>query len=165
MLVHKASLLQIWEAQETLAPNYHYQVILEMAQLQKEIYHIPKLLYTILSSDVEEDPFVNFELDLPIVNSYLSEHQENVRVKKNAFAPVGDLICTPDKMVRVSIIIPFKNGIDFLRDCVNSILHKTTYAHYEIVLVDNQSDEPEVLEYIKGLASNEKIRSLKFYGF
>lgn len=162
IVVHRSSLLQIWETLEVLDPNYHYHIILEMGHLQKVIHHIPKLLYTLLDSGGVKDPFLNIDLDLRVVNSYLSRVRENVSIRKNAIVPVGDLIAAPDKMEQVSIIIPFKNGLNFLRDCVNSILQKTSYQPYEIVLVNNQSDEQEVLDYLKSLHTNEKIRYLNF---
>lgn len=52
---------------------------------------------------------------------------------------------------RVSIVIPTRNGRHILGLCVESILSKTTYTNYELVVVDNQSDEPETLEYLSTL--------------
>ena len=41
----------------------------------------------------------------------------------------------------VSIIIPTKDNVIVLKKCINSILQKTTYNHYEIIIVNNQSQE------------------------
>ncbi len=49
---------------------------------------------------------------------------------------------------KVSIIIPTHNGVELLRACVESILERSTYLHYEIVVLDNRSDEAETLEYL-----------------
>lgn len=54
-------------------------------------------------------------------------------------------ILTEDK---VSIIIPTKNGYDDLKRCVDSILEKTTYSNYEIIIADNGSDEERVLKLL-----------------
>ncbi len=43
----------------------------------------------------------------------------------------------------VSIIIPTKNKQDYLKQCVDSIINKSTYKNFEIILVDNNSDEKE----------------------
>ena len=42
----------------------------------------------------------------------------------------------------VSLVIPTRNAGRLLEDCLKSIREKTTYPHYEIILVDHQSDEP-----------------------
>nr|WP_305906547.1 glycosyltransferase family 2 protein [Methylomarinum sp. Ch1-1]MDP4519236.1 glycosyltransferase family 2 protein [Methylomarinum sp. Ch1-1] len=55
----------------------------------------------------------------------------------------------------VSIIIPTKNRLDLIRPCVESILEKTGYPHYEILIVDNQSDDPETLVYLSDISVRE----------
>lgn len=63
----------------------------------------------------------------------------------------------------VSLIIPTRDSYDILKTCVESILKKTTYTNYEILIVDNQSSEPKAIEYMKRLERNHKnIRILKY---
>ena len=62
----------------------------------------------------------------------------------------------------VSLIIPTKNAKQLVKECIESILHKTTYQNFEILLVDNNSDEPESLAYFEELNQHEKIRVLKY---
>jgi glycosyltransferase involved in cell wall biosynthesis len=63
-----------------------------------------------------------------------------------------------------SIIIPTRNRVDLLRQCIQSILDKTTYRTYEILIVDNDSDDPETLEYLESLQSDSRIRVIKISG-
>jgi GT2 family glycosyltransferase len=62
----------------------------------------------------------------------------------------------------VSLIIPTRNGKDLVKACVESILEKTTYANYEILLVDNNSDEQESISYFETLALHPKISVLQY---
>lgn len=50
---------------------------------------------------------------------------------------------------KVAIIIPAHNRADLVKVCIESIEQKTTYTNYEIVLVDNNSDDPESLKYFE----------------
>ena len=52
---------------------------------------------------------------------------------------------------KVSIIIPTRNGRHLLGRCVESVIAKSVYSNYELVVVDNQSDDPETLEYLATL--------------
>jgi len=52
---------------------------------------------------------------------------------------------------RVSIIIPFRDRVDLLRQCIESIFSRTSFAGYELILVNNQSHEPETKEYLSKL--------------
>jgi O-antigen biosynthesis protein len=64
----------------------------------------------------------------------------------------------PDAWPRISIIIPTRDRIDLLRQCVDSVLERTTYPHYEIVIVDNQSVEPESIAYFAGFSGHARVR-------
>lgn len=68
----------------------------------------------------------------------------------------------PEVPPLVSIIVPTRNALDLIRQCVESLLEKTTYLHYEILVVDNQSTEPEVLAYLAQIAEYERVRVLHY---
>lgn len=65
-------------------------------------------------------------------------------------------------MPKVTIIIPFKDKVSLLQKCMESILQKTSYQDYEVILVDNESKESETLTYLKSLENNDKIRILQY---
>tara|TARA_Y100000994_G_scaffold244621_1_gene244800 strand:+ start:29754 stop:31472 length:1719 start_codon:yes stop_codon:yes gene_type:complete len=64
----------------------------------------------------------------------------------------------------VSLIIPTKNGKALVKACIESILEKTVYQNYEILLIDNGSDEKESLDYFAKLEKHSKIRVLRYPG-
>ena len=51
----------------------------------------------------------------------------------------------------VSIIIPTRDKVELLRTCIESILKKTTYKNFEIVVVDNQSTDLRTHQYFEDL--------------
>ncbi|WP_157008225.1 glycosyltransferase family 2 protein [Xenophilus azovorans] len=67
----------------------------------------------------------------------------------------------PDPAPLVTLIIPTRNGLALVRQCIDSILDKTDYPHYEIVLVDNGSDDPQALAYFEQLKQHPKLRVLR----
>lgn len=62
----------------------------------------------------------------------------------------------------VSLVIPTYNGKALVKACIESILQKTTYHNYEILLVDNNSNDPECLAYFDELDKHPKVRLLKY---
>lgn len=68
----------------------------------------------------------------------------------------------PKEQPLVSIIIPTKNGLELVKQCIDSIYSHTDYGNFEILLVDNQSDEAESLNYFQRLAVENKIRLLAY---
>jgi GT2 family glycosyltransferase len=61
---------------------------------------------------------------------------------------------------RVSLIIPTRDHADLLRGTITSILERTDYADYEIVIVDNQSEDPQALSYLESLAAEPRVKVL-----
>lgn len=63
---------------------------------------------------------------------------------------------------KVSIIIPTRDKVDVLKTCVNSVINKTEYKNFDIIIVDNGSVEKETLEYFDSIKVNKKIRVLQY---
>lgn len=64
----------------------------------------------------------------------------------------------------VSIIIPTKDQLPMLQRCVESLLEKTRYPHYELLIVDNNSETPEACEWLAGVEAlaDDKVRVLRY---
>lgn len=67
----------------------------------------------------------------------------------------------PQNPPLVSLIIPTRNGLELLRQCVDSIIGKTLYPRYEILIVDNGSDDPQILDYFASLSDDARIRVIR----
>ena len=58
----------------------------------------------------------------------------------------------PAEAPLVSLVIPTKNAVSLLRQAITSIVARTAYPNYEIVVVDNSSDDPATLAYFSELS-------------
>jgi CDP-glycerol glycerophosphotransferase (TagB/SpsB family)/GT2 family glycosyltransferase/glycosyltransferase involved in cell wall biosynthesis len=64
----------------------------------------------------------------------------------------------------VSIIIPTKDQLPTLQRCVESLLEKTQYPYYEVLIVDNNSETAEAKDWLNSVASwgESRIRVLRY---
>jgi GT2 family glycosyltransferase len=69
----------------------------------------------------------------------------------------------PEPHPLVSIIIPTHNGHQILARCIESVFLHTSYENYELLIVDNQSDDPETLAYFNTLKRNTKVTLLPYH--
>lgn len=67
----------------------------------------------------------------------------------------------PETRPLVSIVIPTRNGLELMRQCVDSIFALTSYPEYEIIIVDNGSDDPAALAYFAELAAGPRVQVLR----
>lgn len=68
----------------------------------------------------------------------------------------------PSPLPMVSLIVPTRDRANLLRTCVESILSRTTYGNFELVVVDNGSTEVDALEYLASLQGRERVRVLRY---
>ena len=128
----------------------------------KEIIHIPRILYHwrmhtgSTAQDSESKPYA-----MTAGERAINEHFERTGVKGKV-AHVGHcyqpLYQLPETHPLVSIIIPTRNGRRILEKCVYSVLTKTTYKNFEILIVNNGSDEPDTLKYLQKLTEHQNIK-------
>lgn len=70
--------------------------------------------------------------------------------------------CIPHQKPLVSLIIPTRDGVDVLKNCIESIRNKTTYPNWEILVVDNQSSVHYTLAYFDELKRDRRIRIVEY---
>ena len=68
----------------------------------------------------------------------------------------------PSHMPLVSIIIPTYNALSLLRRCIESIIEKTSYTNYEILIIDNQSSDSKTVNYLNSLNKSGIANVLKY---
>lgn len=66
----------------------------------------------------------------------------------------------PDVLPLVSIVIPTRNGESLLRMCLDT-LRQTAYANYEVIVIDNSSDDPSALAFMAERERMGEIRVLR----
>lgn len=75
---------------------------------------------------------------------------------------VYQIVLQPSEFPKVSIIIPTKNALSFLKKCIHSIRQHTNYPNYEILIVDNQSDDLRVKEYLASENSKNHLKVIQY---
>lgn len=59
----------------------------------------------------------------------------------------------PTPLPLVSIVIPSKNALQYIQPCIDSIFSKSTYKNIEVIVVDNGSTAPEVLDFYRSASA------------
>ncbi len=135
---------------------------------QAAIRHIPKVLYhwrAVAGSTAAAGSEKSYAYEAGL--RALQEHVERTGLKAKAEPAPGTPfyrihLDAPDPEPLVSLIIPTRDRVDLLSRAVGSILEKTTWKNYEIIVVDNKSEQPETLDYFREIAKRPNVRVLKY---
>lgn len=132
--------------------SYEYDLILRLSEVSQKIFHIPKVLYhsRIPENGVEIDGEISEATAKKALTEALSRRGETGIVYRVSNHPGFYRIryqISHKKLV--SIIIPTRNLGNLLDRCLESIFSKTSYPNYEVIVIDNGSNETEALSIIE----------------
>ncbi|MFI3176755.1 MAG: glycosyltransferase family 2 protein [Eubacteriales bacterium] len=153
-----------------------HDMILRLTSLANNVVHVPKLLYYwrshkgSVASDISAKTYA-IEAARSAVQDHLQQSGYegasvlNTRAFETIFRIKYPLLSTP----RISILIPNKDSVEDLRRCIDSILTKSTYEEYEIIIMDNNSETSEIQSYYRELeyltkAGTARILVLPYVG-
>ncbi len=134
----------VWRAglRPEVATSAHERLLIAAERLgPAQVHHIPQLL-------VHRPPHgAPASSDAAAVAAHLARRGEAATAEPGAHG-VRVRFALPQPAPRVSVVIPTRNGLDLLRTCVDSLRRLTRYPDYEIVVVDNGSDDPACLRWL-----------------
>ncbi len=146
-----------------------YDLFLRVTELldESEIVHIPKILYHwriipgSAADSVEAKPYAINAAKLALTDAL---RRRGIRglVTDGLFYGSYRVRYEIDGNPLVSIIIPTKDKVDLLKACVQSIIQKTNYQNYEIIIVDNLSREKEIFDYYRTLEGDARFRIIEY---
>ena len=146
-----------------------YDMVLRLTEQANKIVHIPEILYywrahnNSVAENIGAKPYT-----LTAARKALTEHLQRIGLKGevlNSTVPSTYRIKYEiEGEPLVSIIIPNKDHKETLKTCITSILEKTTYQNYEIIIVENNSIEKKTFDYYQELEQNKQIRLVVWEG-
>ena len=131
------------------------ELAVEASWTDRAIVHVPHILCHVTSHDGETNR-------LPLVSRKLREL--GATCTAGPFGTIKVEWPLPAKPPFLTVIIPTKDKLELLRPCVESVLARTDYDPYEILIVDNASVEDRTADYLAEVCKNPKVRVLSYPG-
>ena len=142
-----------------------HDMILRLTSRAKNVVHVPKLMYYWRSHKASVAKNINAKsYAIDAAKGAVADHlrtcgYENFEITSTrAFETIFRIRYEITDNPKVSIIIPNKDHKEDLSRCISSILEKSTYDNYEIVIVENNSVTDEIFAYYEELKSHANIR-------
>ena len=142
-----------------------YDLALRFIEKTDRIYHIPKILYhRRITLDMAAPAFGtdNESTAKKALNEYMKRNNIDGEVSEGLCTGSYNLKRKLLKTPLVSVIIPTKDNVVVLKRCIDSILQKTSYTNYEIIIVDNNSKENKTYDYFREIEIIQNVKILKF---
>jgi GT2 family glycosyltransferase len=142
-----------------LGPEQRYALILACSERvsTSRIRRIPAVL-----ASLREPTAPNVSAEQSVVAQHLRRIGVQARVEPGLAAGLRRIrYLLPNPPPQVSIIVPTRNAHKLVETCVHSVRRLTAYPNYEVVLIDNGSDDPQALACFEALAKAGLVQLLR----
>ena len=148
-----------------------HDMILRLTDKAKKVVHVPKLMYYwrshsgSVASGIQAKTYA-VDAAKGAVADHLRKHGfEHFKITSTrAFETIFKISYQIVGNPKISIIIANKDHEPDLRRCISSIMEKSTYDNFEIIVVENNSETAEIQKYYEELKQNEKVKIITYHG-
>lgn len=163
MVIHRALLSKLNNLRPVCDGAQDFDLVLRALGYKPQIVHIPKVLYhmrmaaTSTASQIGIKSYAH-TAGIKALTDYIKRAKLKARVVDIADRPTNYRIKYDlPAGTLVSIIIPFKDKVELLEKCITSILNKTDYKNYELILISNDSQQQKTFNYLDSVQANKRI--------
>lgn len=155
LVVRRALLEELGGFRAGYDGSQDYDLVLRATERTSEIAHIAETLYTwrkvegSTAAVVDAKPYA-FDAARRALQDALDRRGTPGEVGAGLHPAAYRVRYALQGRPKVSILIPTRDKADMLRGCIESVRERSTYTDYEIVVIDNQSVEPDTLAYLAG---------------
>ncbi len=167
-VIRKKLLEEIGGFREDFEFSQDHDLFLRISEKTAQIVHIPKALYHWRAHEGSAAGNSLNKMAVAIQSSIKALKQHLERRGIQGEVEPGFYLCVYKTSYaipgnpKVSILIPNKDNVGLLEKCIHSILNKTTWSNYEIIIIENNSEKEETFAFYETLKTNDKIRILQW---
>lgn len=145
--------------------SWRYALTVELCDVAQCVEHIAKVLY---HSRTSEKYLTSQNAAVEDMKEIIGRHYERMEIPaKASFDADNGLFYGEyhwEDAPLVSIIIPNKDHASDLEKCINSIVDKSTYRNFEIVVVENNSEDEATFAFYKKLDELQNVKVVYYQG-
>ena len=146
-----------------------HDMALRLTMRAERVVHVPRLMYYWRSHEGSVASDINAKsYAIEAAKGAVTDHLEKQGFKNfeitstRAFETIFRIKYEIKGNPRVSIVIPNKDHLEDLKRCVSSILEKSNYDNFEILIVENNSETEEIFRYYESLRADSRIRIVTY---
>lgn len=148
-----------------------HDMILRLTSRANCVVHVPKLLYYwrshegSVASDINAKSYAIEAARGAVAAHLASQGFKNFEITSTkAFETIFQIKYEILGNPKVSVVIPNRDHLEDLSRCISSIVERSTYDNYEIIVIENNSSRDEVFAYYRKIQENPAIRVITYEG-
>ena len=172
LAVKREALEAIGTSPDDVTGAQDYDLTLRVIAAGGEVVHVPRVLYhwrqhsaSTAGDNVSSKPYAQ-EAGRLALQRHFETRGIAGQVEETSHPFIYRMrYALPDPHPFVSVIIPNKDHIGELDACVRSIIGKSTYREFEIIIVENNSEDAATFDYYERIATEfEQVKVVRWDG-
>ena len=167
LMVRREVVAQVGPLRKEFDGAQDYDMILRLGQAvgSEAILHVPEVLYhwrktANSTATIVSNKSYAIQAGAAAVAAFALSLGHDTQVESILSTTIYRIRWQFTEEPKVTIIIPFKDGIEMTSRCVNTLLEVTEYKNYDVILVDNGSVTPEARQFCNNILKQTKVRIL-----
>jgi len=158
-IVHQKMFETIDYGESTLEDAYYWDLILQVAYKAKKVAHIPRVLCHVGCRSVNRKGVLKELAAVPAKQLERCGEQESsgLLTYQGTFRVVW-----PTENSQVSIVIPSRDNAKCLKRCIESLFERTEYTNFDVILIDNNSQEESTLAFYRTLLRYQRVQIISY---
>ena len=139
-----------------------YDLMLRLSEQTNRICHIPLILYTWRESEnstannADAKPYAHTAGKKALEEHLKRKYGSNAYVEDGKYNFTYDVRFPAIEKPLVSIIIPMKDKWELTNNCIHSILQKSSYQNFEILILNNRSEEAKTISWLSEITTFDR---------
>jgi GT2 family glycosyltransferase len=159
-VLRKDLIKKIAPFREIYKESQNYDIILRASEKAKNIFHIPSVLYHCRHRTTDNETCK--ETDKKILKDHLNRTGLDGNVEDGLLTGTYKVTYKIKHSSKLSILIPGKDHKEDLKKCITSIIDKSSYKYFEIIIIDTGSSGEETFSYYEELEKLNFIKIIKW---
>lgn len=136
-------------------PQSLYELILRMSE-HAPVEHVPRITALTPEGSWRRDSAQTINAVRRVIGARAEE------VGAGPFGTVVVQFPLPAPPPTVSVIVATRDRVELLRNCVEGVLHATDYPALDLIIADNESIEPETLQYMEQVSADPRVSVVRW---
>jgi glycosyltransferase involved in cell wall biosynthesis len=167
LTIYRRSVLEnIGGLRDEFNDSYDYDLALRVSECvpEKNIRHIPHVLYHAREWSHVKLTFTSGEdgNGARALRSHFERTGQEVEITTGHSNSHRVIYPIPDAPPLVSLIVPTRDRVGLLRQMVGGVLKETDYSPLELIIVDNESSDPETVDYLAMIGNDKRVRVIPY---
>lgn len=125
------------------------------------VKHVPHVLYHRRRTQRQIEYLIPQVAEKNIQHHFLDGEESIAGIVNGHFGFPRFQHVLPSPQPLVSIIVCTFDALHLLKPCIRSVLDKSTYQNFEIIIVDNGSQQPETIDWLHAISSDDRVRVIR----